>query len=242
MQQIAWETGGEAFFNDNDIQSAVARAIANGSDYFTIAYVPDNRSFDGAFRSIRIQVDGAKYELAYRRGYYAVDPTKPGTENPGPTSPIVAVVQRGAPPLSQIIFEGRALDSSDPAAKERKISAGSAGRLAQNLKPPVHRYFVDLTVDAHRLTWSALPENGAHTEIEVTMVAWDADGARVNFTDRGLAANLSAADSVKIAHSGLPLHEEIDLPAGEIFLRIAVHDMASGRIGSMEIPLRVPNS
>jgi VWFA-related protein len=240
MQQIAQETGGEAFFNNNDIKDAVAHAIANGSSYFTLGYVPVNRNFDCAFRSIRIQVDGAKYQLSYRRGYYAVDPTKPGTENPGLTSPIVAAVQRGAPPLSQIIFEARVLSSTDPAAKERKISTGPAGELAQSLKPPVRRYFVDLSIDPHRLTWSALPANGAHSEIEVTMVAWDADGQRVNFTDHALGVNLTADQSVKVARSGLPLHEEIDLPAGEIYLRVAVRDMVRDRIGSMEIPLRVP--
>jgi VWFA-related protein len=242
MQQIAQETGGEAFYDDNGIREAVARAIANGSNYFTVGYVPDARNFDGEFRPVRVQVDGAKYELAYRRGYYAVDLSKPSPENPGAASPMVAALQRGAPPLSQVIFEARVLDSSDPTAKDRKVAAGPAGELAQSLKPPLRRYFVDISADPHKLTWTALPDNGAHSEVEVTMVAWDADGKRVNFIDRALAVNLTVDQSAQIVHTGLPLHEEIDLPAGEIYLRVAVHDRASGRIGSIEIPLRVPKS
>jgi VWFA-related protein len=242
MNQIAQETGGQAFYDDNGIKEAVALAIANGSNYYTVGYVPDARNFDGAFRSIRLQVDGAKYELAYRRGYYAVDPAKPSAENPGLTSPIVAAIQRGAPPLSQIVFEARVLDAADPAAKERQVAAGPAGELAQGLKPPVRRYFVDISADPRKLTWSALAGNGAHGEIEITMVAWDPDGKRVNFTDRGLGVNLTAEQSAQIVRSGLPLHEEIDLPAGDVYLRIAVRDIASGRIGSMEIPLRVPKA
>lgn len=242
MQQIAQETGGEAFYDNNGIKEAVARAIANGSNYFTVGYVPAARTFDGAFRSIRVDVDDANYTVAYRRGYFAVDLSKPGPENPGAISPIVAAMQRGAPPLSQVIFEARVIDSSDPAARDRKVSAGPAGELAQALKPPLRRYFIDISADPHKLTWSALPDSGAHTEVEVTLVAWDADGQRINFTDRAVAVNLTVAQSTQIAHSGLPLHEEIDLPAGQVFLRIAVHDMAAGRIGSMEIPLRVPKS
>jgi VWFA-related protein len=242
MNQIAQETGGEAFYDNNGIQSAVARAIDNGSNYFTIGYVPAARTFDGAFRSIRVEVDGPKYQLAYRRGYYAVDPAQPGAETPGATSPIVAALQRGAPPLSQVIFEARVLDARDPAAKDRQVSAGPAGELAPSLKPPLRRYFVDVSIEPRKLTWSALPGNGAHSEVEVTMVAWDAGGQRVNFTDRALGVNLTVDQSTQIARTGLPLHEEIDLPAGPIYLRVAVRDMATGRIGSMEIPLRVPRS
>ena len=244
MNEIAEETGGEAFYDDNGIRSAVARSITNGSNYFTIGYVPDARSLDGNFRPIRVQVDGSgpKYALAYRRGYYAVDPMKTGAESPGQVSPMVAALQRGAPPLSQIVFEARVIGASDPAAKGRTVSAGPAGELAQSLKAPVRRYFVDLSADPHKFTWSALPNSGAHSEVEVTMVAWDADGQRVNFTDRALGVNLTVEQSTQIAKTGLPLHEEIDLPPGVMYLRVAVHDLASGRIGSMEIPVRVPKS
>jgi hypothetical protein len=37
----------------------------------------------------------------------------------------------------------------------------------------------------------------------------------------------------------MPMHEELDVPIGEIYLRIAVHDLTTDRIGSVEIPLQV---
>jgi hypothetical protein len=37
----------------------------------------------------------------------------------------------------------------------------------------------------------------------------------------------------------LRLHQEIDLPAGKVYLRIGVRDLMSGRIGTLEIPLTV---
>jgi hypothetical protein len=38
---------------------------------------------------------------------------------------------------------------------------------------------------------------------------------------------------------GLQIHEEIDLPPGEIYLRTAIHDITTDRVGSVEIPLMV---
>ena len=40
MQQIAEETGGHAYYDTNGIKEAVAAAIQNGANYYTLAYVP----------------------------------------------------------------------------------------------------------------------------------------------------------------------------------------------------------
>ena len=237
MNQIAEETGGKPFFNTNGLAAAVGEAIENGSNYYTVGYVPAANGWDGKFRRIEVRVDGGRYDLAYRRGYYAVDPLKRGPATPGATSPMVAALERGAPPLSQIVFEARVLAANDPEAKGAKPADGPAGKMT--LTPAGKRYLVDFSVDPRGLEWSALPDGGARAEMEVAMVAWDADGKRLNYTDRGIAANLSLEESQNAANRGLQIHEEIDLPAGECRLRVAVHDLRNGRIGSMEIPVMV---
>ncbi len=239
MQRVAEETGGEAFYNTNGLKEAAAQAIGEGSNYYTISYVPAGKEWDGRFRTIRVRIDGDPYNLAYRRGYYAEDPQKPGPEMPGVVSPIVAALERGAPPLGAIRFEARVLAASDPAAKAARPQAGPAGEMAAKLKQPIERYLVDLSVDPHAMEWSALQGNVAHAEIEVAMAAWDANGQRVNYTDKAFAINLNPQQSALVLKSGLPIHQEIDLPSGAIYLRIAVHDLRNARIGSLEVPLMV---
>jgi hypothetical protein len=39
--------------------------------------------------------------------------------------------------------------------------------------------------------------------------------------------------------SGIQLHQVIDLPKGELYLRTGIYDPASGHIGTLEIPLHV---
>jgi hypothetical protein len=213
--------------------------VRNGSAYYTLGYVPQAAKWDGSFRRIEVRVEGGKYELSYRRGYYAADPLKPGPATPGVAAPMVAAMESGAPPLGAIRFETRVLSASDPAEKSVQPQPGPAGEMAVQLKGPVQRYLVDLSVDPHGMEWTAQEGNVAHAEIEVAMVAWDAEGKRVNYTDRAFALNLNPQQSALVLKSGLPIHQEIDLPAGQIALRIAVHDLRNGRIGSLEAPLTV---
>src|SRR5262249_1582710 len=69
MEQIAHDTGGMAFFNTNGFKAAIARAVEDGSSYYTIGYVPDSKKFNGDFRKIRVKLDDGKYDLEYRTGY-----------------------------------------------------------------------------------------------------------------------------------------------------------------------------
>jgi hypothetical protein len=79
------------------------------------------------------------------------------------------------------------------------------------------------------------PDGRRHTEVELTQVVYDVEGLRQNYTDVGLGVDTPAAQD----HDGIHLHQEIDLPAGKVYLRIGVHDLIGGQIGTVEIPLVV---
>ena len=74
MYRMADDTGGRAFVNTNGLSQAVATAIDEGSSYYTIAYVPTNAKWTGAYRRIKVTLAKPNYLLAYRHGYYADDP------------------------------------------------------------------------------------------------------------------------------------------------------------------------
>ena len=73
MAELASETGGERISGTNDLSKAIAHAIDNGSHFYTLSYTPSNPKMDGQFRSIEVSIPEAKYTLAYRKGYYALD-------------------------------------------------------------------------------------------------------------------------------------------------------------------------
>jgi VWFA-related protein len=238
MKQIAEDTGGEAFMDTNGLKQAVAQAIANGSRYYTIGYVPQLKKYDGSFHRIKLSVDGG-YQASYRRGYYADGPVKAPIEPQAADNTMNQAVERGAPPLSQILFKVRVLAADDPAAKGVKVSTDPAGTRTASLKGTVKRYLIDYAVDVRPIAFTATPDGVHHARLEFAVIAYDSDGRRLNFTDHGTAFNLPPTVYERILHTGAPMHQEIDLPAGRVYLRVVVHDLDSTRIGSTEIPVTV---
>src|SRR6516164_7034165 len=93
MEQLAKETGGQAFYNTNGLNDALTRVVNNGSRYYSLAYSPTNANMDGKFRRIQVKLISGKGALAYRRGYYAGDVAtalSPGNkQNPDPLLPLM---------------------------------------------------------------------------------------------------------------------------------------------------------
>src|SRR5882757_191065 len=123
MSEMAEATGGHAFYNTNGLTQAVATAINDGSNFYTLTYTPANPVRDGKFRKIKVQLARDGVKLAYRRGYYADDPDKgpPATQGqpqqtkvadsavtastPSPLQTMRVAMMRGSPTPSEIIMK-----------------------------------------------------------------------------------------------------------------------------------------
>ncbi len=235
MEEIARETGGEAFYDQNGLGRVLGEAIANGSNYYTLGYVPTDPNYDGAYRRIRVAVNGEDYKLEYRRGYYAANPAKVSTWVPGRMNPLIAAMQHGSIPLSQVRFDVRILPAGAPALRTEPVTPGPAGALATMLKPPVTRYIADYWIKPSQLSHTVLPNGIWHSELELTQVAYTPGGIRKNYTDVGLAVNVPPSRQ----NDPIRLEQQIDLPPGLVYLRVGVRDLKSGQIGTLEVPLKV---
>lgn len=238
MQQIAQDTGGEAFVDTNGLKEAVAQAIANGSSYYTIAYAPQISKYDGSFHHIKLTVDGG-YLAAYRRGYYADDPAKAPVNPQAASNLMLTAVERGAPPISELLFKVRVLSADDPTAKDVKVAPEPAGAMVKDLKAPLKRYLVDYAVDAHPIGFVATPDGLHHAHVAFIVVAYNSDGKRLNYVNRILTLDLPSSVYDQVLRTGLPAHEEIDLPAGAVYLRLVVQDLDNSRVGATEVPITV---
>jgi VWFA-related protein len=237
MQEIAEETGGQASYNTNGLKDAVAQAIQHGSSYYTVAYDPADKAADGRFHKIVLKIpDAPSYRLAYRHGYVADSPKK---QTPAPASATAAALLRGAPPFSEIIFKVRVLGYNDPSFAGVAPQPGPAGEVSPKVKGPLQRYAVDYAADMHAASLTETADGLHHASIEFLAIAYDRDGTRLNAVDKSFQFNLPPEKMAQVMQKGLPMHQEIDLPAGEVYLRAAVHDLNSDRIGSVEIPLLV---
>jgi hypothetical protein len=243
MQAVADETGGKAYLETNDFGKAVAGAIENGSSYYTLAYAPKNAVLDGRYRSIKVTLDdGHDLKLAYRRGYYADASGGTSQADKGPDGAFPAALSHDAPQATAILLKARVLPAGDPAFQGVTLPAAAAQEKSASFKGPAHPYIVDLTIDAHGLVLDNLNDGSRKAAIELAMIAYDGLGHPLNSYTHAFQVGLNAAQLQRILSSGITVRLPFDLPAGEVDLRIGVHDLIADRSGSLEVPLDVPGN
>ncbi|HEY3458115.1 MAG TPA: VWA domain-containing protein [Bryobacteraceae bacterium] len=71
LAALARQTGGLFFENNNDLLKGIRRAFADGREYYVLAYVPKNKSDDGTFRHIAVEIKNKKLHVNAKAGYWA---------------------------------------------------------------------------------------------------------------------------------------------------------------------------
>ena len=256
MREMAEQTGGHAFINTNGLKEAVTAAITTGANFYTLTYSPSNTHWNNAYRRISVRLESPAapraLTLAYRRGYFAVDPDPPsgpprkvltagGKTAPAPASDsaLRSAMMRGAPDSTAIIFKARVLPaepmSTRPeAAPDPTTRVNSDPKLAHG---PWRAYTIDLTAPPTQLLTRAA--DGSYSGIaEFITHCYDANGVLVSAASQAFRLHLSAENANHLAGTGLPLHQLISIPdRGEFFLRIGVHNLLDNRVGSLEVPI-----
>ncbi len=71
MATLSSDTGGKAFFDSNDFAPAFAQVQRDTSAYYAIGFRSSNPARDGRYRKLTIKIDRPGVKLEYRPGYYA---------------------------------------------------------------------------------------------------------------------------------------------------------------------------
>jgi VWFA-related protein len=238
METVAQETGDRAFYNTNGLDAAMAKAIDEGSHYYTLAYAPANGKTDGKYRNIEVKLPDADYKLSYRRGYYADKPPaqqiaqKSSPVQQAEEDPLIPLVGFGMPNFDQITYQIEAtLVHPQPGPDARRAGTNT------ELRDPVVRYAADLSVSLRNFSVETAPDGSKRGRIEAMLIAYDRAGKIVNISKRASRFALPAKDYPDLQTKGLPVHLEIDVPPGDIYLRTGIYDLNSGNAGTLGFPL-----
>ena len=113
MREMARETGGRAYVNQNEIKYGVERAFKDEAATYTLGYYPENKKWDGKYRTIKVKVKRDGVEVQNRRGYFAIDPTQMKGYSPEQE---VAAALRDIVPATLVGFSARMRPSSSNSA------------------------------------------------------------------------------------------------------------------------------
>src|SRR5260370_5284381 len=105
MEEVAAETGGKPYINENEIKEGIALAAADDKGSNEIAYYPENKKWDGKYRSIKGKIAQDDTRIRYPKGYFAVDTTQ--IKNPNYEQDVASALQVNAP-FTQIYFMAQA--------------------------------------------------------------------------------------------------------------------------------------
>jgi VWFA-related protein len=224
MDTLAESTGGRAFHSTNDLAGAIASVNTLASTYYTIAYSPKDKNYDSKYRKLVIKVDAPKAKVDYRRGYYAQDPAKlPPNAIVQPTHTSAALLH-GAPADTDILFKVRVAPTEKPPAS---TNAG------------VVRYSVNWSVDLHSLNLQESSSGMHRGDLGLAIVAYNSDFKAINSVSTPASLILEPDEYRLYLKSGLQFHQEIELPIGNVSLRVAIVNSTNNRAGATEIPLTI---
>jgi VWFA-related protein len=224
MRQVADETGGKAFYNRNDLDTAVEESIADGNTYYAISYSPEDKNWDGKFRKIKLEVNRSGTQLRYRHGYYALDPMRPAVEDRKVVERELAFGLESPLLASGVAFFGNVKTvppSADPAAKP----ASPNRRTAE----------VRFLVDASTASFDVLEGNIQHCSLEFVIGTF-VGNKMIAHEGHTLAGNFKPETFAAMMKQGILFRDHIDIPDGNVRLRLLVRDGRNGHIGTVDVP------
>lgn len=253
---FAEQTGGRALYNSNAIAGFLDDVADTDSNYYELTYSPPDPNDQDKLRHIKVQLSQIGYQLAYRRSYYlaALNPSLPSVGKkeqqllaiPGVVQPddsLYVYMQHGAPIAHDLLFSAQVQRLGGPYRPTRAQVSALAEQPAyfrgHGKKPDwrlsevvLQTYAVDFHISAGQLAGTAA---GQSTTLELTVAAFDENGAMLNSVVQKADTRPIPAESQEL--QVFSIREQIDIPSHAAWLRFAIRDDSTGKIGATEIPL-----
>jgi len=213
---LAADTGGRAFLDTNDFSQVFKGVQQDTSSYYILGYHSSNPRRDGGYRRITVRVNRPGLKLDFRHGYYAPADFKHSTQE-----------DREAQLEAELTSD---LPSTDLPVY---LSTGYF-RVADN------RFYVpvSLIVPGKEIPFTRKSDQDKAT-LDVLGVVLDPGKHPVSQIRDTVKLSLNPSDLVE--RKNVQYGNGFVLPPGDYHLKFVVRENESGRIGSFETDLTIPD-
>jgi len=216
---LASDTGGRAFLDTNDFAPAFAKVQEDTSFYYLLGYISNNEQRDGRYRRITVRVNRSDLKdvrIDFRKGYYAPADFQHTTRET----------------REQQLQEQ--LTSDVPTSDFPVYVSTGYFRMADN------RYFVPVSVvvPGSQIPFTRSSEQDRAT-LDVAAVMRD-EGKRPFGTIRD-TVRLAINTSQEVQRKNVQYDSAFMLPPGRYNVKFVVRENQTGRMGSFEAAVNVPD-
>ncbi len=207
LRELARSTGGEAFYNTNDMSPVLRTVLDSSAVSYTLGFYPDKKSLDNKLHDLGVKVKGnaaSGAALEYRKKYFA---------------------SKASPDWQRMPLPSLANDTLDATAIGLVVaSALDAQKSGFDT--------VEVKVDANDLQFEQ--KNGKWSAVLDMAISADTPGQQGGI-NRTLNLDLSDDQLKQARVSGLVVSNSLPSSVGRI--RVVVQDHNSGAAGSMRLQL-----
>ena len=215
MATLSSDTGGKAFFDSNDFAPAFAQVQKDTSEYYAIGFHSTDPQRDGRYRKLSIKVNRPGVKLEYRPGYYAPSDFK----------------HSGKEDREQELEDQ--LDSDLPATDMAVYLDALYFRMDEN------RFYVPVSLI---VPGSQIPfvKGGDKDKATLDIIGEVIDEVKRPIGHARETVKLNLDQSLGAWQKNIQYTTSFNLPPGKYHLKFVVRENQTGRMGSFEADIVLP--
>jgi len=216
LYTLADDTGGKAFMDTNDFSGVFKQVQKDTSAYYVLGYTSTNHLKDGHFRRLKVQVNRPDLKLEYRPGYYA-----------GRDFVHMKQVDREQQLDDELMAE---LPQTDVA-----VYAGTA----YFRQDDSHYYLaVSLVVPGSQIPFVQEKDKDSAT---IDIIGVVLESGKFPMGRQRDTVKLAVDATQQVRRKNVQYNTGFVLPPGTYHLKFIVRENRSGRMGSFETDVRIPD-
>jgi VWFA-related protein len=220
MATLSSDTGGKAFFDSNDFSPAFERIQNDTSAYYVLGFRSTDTRRDGAYRRLSIKVDRPNVKLEYRPGYYAPADFKHSTRE-----------DRERELTEQLASDLPATDVE--VYLQAYYFRNDTGKGPENFYVPV-----SLIVPGSQIPFV---KGGDRSKATLDIIGEVKNIAGQDIADIRQTVKLAINASQEVSRKNIQYTTGFSLPQGKYHLKFVVRENETGRMGSFEADISLPD-
>jgi VWFA-related protein len=213
---LASDTGGRAFLDSNDFTQVFKGVQQDTSTYYLLGYRSTNPARDGRYRRITVKVNVPGVKIDYRRGYYAPADYQHSTK------------------------EDKELQLQQELASELPTTDLPLYLSTAYFRLETNKFYIPISLV---VPGSEIPftRSSDHDKATLDVIGIVLDGEKHPVTQIRDTVKLAIETASEVQKKNVQYNTGLSLPPGKFHLKFVVRENQTGRMGSFETDLNVPD-